>query len=472
MPPPRKGESAKQYYTRTVNELKDIAGAIMQNAPKGAMDVQYVNLANAQKLPSPRECLSGDDKKRDYDLWLVLTYEENATFLFKVKQRDGGSFKLTDTNPEPLPDAARTRALLAEIGQRVVGRAVQAPAVSGEKLHDASRGIIFLYDKSGSMYETDRGAQNRLAVGQRIGEIVAQATQSGAQPIPFAMVVFADDAETLESKPGTKWFETNPAGLQVARARLASALKDMGNTNIEAAFKQVETLIESRKDIERWHVVFLTDGAPTAGTTDYGQITKKVTAALGGKSTLCVIALHGNDPSHTEDAKLAELVRAIMDPTGQSCEITNLKQEGDPEAFRRDVDRIAFLINRSTVRDEAALTCTYDSAANRLECENDKSQPHTLRFGAARKITFVADTTAVPGGKYTATIQNEGLGTSPRTIVLPEGQTSKSLTEPGFHIVLSRSSNHMFLNIGMTSGRMNGDWQIKLSAEATAGGKP
>ncbi len=461
VPPPHlKGQSAAQYYKGTISKLEGIAEAIKQRAP---MEVVPVKLTDPPKIPGPRDC--AHVKKRNYDIWLELTYEENETFLFEVSQRDGTDLKVISVNPDPWPDEARTRALLAEVGAQIIKKSAPPAAVLIEKIRDPNRGIVFLYDKSSSMYETDHRAKNRLAVGQRIGELVAQTAQAGAQPMPFAMVVFSDDAVTIENKPGASWFETTSADLQVAQTRLAAALKDSGNTNIEAAFKEVGRLISARKDIERWHVVFLTDGAPTSGATDYKEITKKVTTALGGKSTLSVIALHGNDPTHTEDAKLAELVRAIMDPTGQSGEIINLKQGDELRDFSSSIDRIAFLINRTTVRDEVALTCAYGPGAKRLECELDKSQPHALRFGAARKVTFIADTTALPAGRCTATIENEGLGARPRTIELPEGQPSKSLTESGFNIVLSRDSDRMFLMIEMTSGRVNGDWQIKLTAE-------
>ena len=462
----QKGQSAAQYYKGTISKLEVIASAIGQKAP---MEVVPIKLAAPPKIPGPRDCANAN--KRNYDIWLELTYEDNETFLFEVSQRDGANLIVVSSNPDPWPDEARTRALLAEVGEKIAGRSVPPTTVPVGKIHAQSRGIVFLYDKSSSMYETDHRAKNRLAVGQMIGEIVAQTVQAGAQPMPFAMVVFSDDAVTIESKPGSSWFETTPADLQVAQTRLVAALKDSGNTNIEAAFKEVGRLIASRKDIERWHVVFLTDGAPTSGATDYKEITKKVTTALGGKSTLSVIALHGNDPTHTEDAMLAELVRAIMDPTGQSGEIINLQQGDDLKAFSSGsrIDRIAFLIDRSTVRDEVALTCTNAPGAKKLECELDKSQPHALRFGAARKVMFIADTASLPGGKYTATLENEGLGTKARTIELPEGQPSERLTEPGFNIVLSRSSDRMFLTIEMTTGQVNGDWQIKLTAEAASG---
>jgi hypothetical protein len=373
-----------------------------------------------------------------------------------------------ESNPEPLPDAAQTRELLAEAGARIVGKSVQVTAAPVQVAGNASRGIVFLYDSSGSMHETDHGARNRLGVGQTIGEIVAQTAQ-----IPFAVVVFADDAEALESKPGSNWFDTTPADLQVAQTRLASAFKDIGNTNIGAAFKQVERLISSRKDVEHWDIVFLTDGAPTAGITDYREIKKLVTAALGGKSTLSVIALHGNDPLHTQSAKLEELAHVTLDGSGHSGKYIPVKIGDDPRAVRSRIEEIALLITRSTIRDETTLLCTHASGTPKVECELDQSQPHALRFGAAQKVTFMVDTTVLPGGKCAATIKNEGLGTEPRTIELPEGQKTATLSDPGFVISLSRSPDRVFLTIEkLAKGRLNGDWQIKLTAEAAAGGAP
>lgn len=476
MPAARKGEVPKQYYQRAIDELKSIADAIARSVSPGTMDVKYIIKAKVPDMPDPRVCAQASEEKRAYDIWLELTYEENETFLYEVSQQDHGDFKTIAINPDPWPDATQTRTQLAAVGQEIVGQGIEGqsaqPApVLVEKTHDPSKGIIFVYDLSGSMWETDPGKRNRLGVGQTIGEFFTHTAEAGDQPIPFAVVVFEDTARTLENKPDSPWFETTPGDLQAARTQLEK-LKDIGNTNIEAAFNEVAHLINSKQDIERWHIVFLTDGAPTAGTTDYRKLTKQITAALGGKSTLSVIALHGNDPSHTEEAKLAELVHTIVSATGQSGELVNLKIGDRLEGFRSSIDKIAFLINGSTVRDEAELQCKYDRGAEQEACELDKSRPHALRFGAAQKVTFIADTTALPGGKCTAKIQNQGLGSAPLTIELPEGQSKGILHKDAFEIVLSRSSDRVFLAIEMTSGRVNGDWQVGLTMDAPTGRKP
>jgi len=460
-------ETPEHYYTRMISELKDIANAIKHNVHNGVvMDVIPILLVKpADILPGPRACGPPEAAKRKYDIWLNLTYKETR-FLYELHQWDGVEFKLLETTPDPLPDATQMRVLLAEAGTRIGQKSVQPIPV--EVRRDVSRGIIFLYDSSGSMQQTDHGARNRLGVGQAIGEIVAQTAH-----VPFAVVVFADSADVLESKPGSSWFDTTPADLQVAQTRLAGAFKDMGNTNIGAAFEKVALLISSRKDIDRWHVVFLTDGEPTAGNTNYAQITKLVTAALGGKSTLSVIALHGNDPLHTQQAKLEELARVTTDGTGQSDEVINLKMGDDPKVFRSRIEKIAFPIIQATVRDESMLLCTQKTGVKKVECELDPSQSHALRFGAAQKVSFVVDTTAFPAGTCTATIENQGLGAKPRTVVLPAGQPRATLSEPGFKIVLSRSSDRVFLVVEkLAKGRLNGDWQIKLTAEAAAGSTP
>lgn len=464
-PPMLKGETAAPYAKRMKSEIEKIANAIKRQLPRGVvMDVVPIIRPNPHILPGPRVCNPTDEENRKYDFWLILTYD-NTSFEYKVSQPDG---LMLETHPDPPPDAAQTRELLAEAGARIVKKSVQVTAAPVQVTENASRGIIFLYDSSGSMQETDHGARNRLGVGHTIGELVAQTEQ-----IPFAVVVFADDAEALESKPGSNWFDTTPADLQVAQTRLASAFKDIGNTNIGAAFKQVGRLISSRKDIEHWHIVFLTDGEPTAGITDYGQIKKLVTAALGGKSTLSVIALHGNDPLHTQSAKLEELARATMDGSGHSGEFIPVRIGDDPRVARSRIEGIAHLITRSTVRDETTLLCTHASGAPKVECELDQRQPHALRFGAAQKVTFIVDTTVLPGGKCTATIKNEGLGTEPRTVELPEGQKTATLSAPGFMITLSRTRDRAFLTIEkLAKGRLNGDWQIKLTAEAAVGGTP
>lgn len=463
-PSPLKNESKAHYQNRMKREIEEIANAIKRDLPRGVvMDVVPIVRTNPEILPGPRACNQTDKEKREYDLWLRLTYDETS-FEYEVYQPDG---LLLETNPDPPPDAAQTRELLAKAGARIVGKSVQVTASPIQVVGNANRGMIFLYDSSSSMYDTDRRAQNRLSVGRKIGEIVAHTAQ-----IPFAVVVFDTGAVALESKPGSNWFDTTQADLQVAQTRLASALKDQGNTNIGAAFEQVERLIKLQAGIEQWHVVFLTDGEPTAGITDYGQITKRVTAALGGKSTLSVIALYGKDPSHTQQAKLEDLVRAVMDGSNRSGEFIPVKMGDDPTAVQSRIEGIAHLINRSTVRAQTTLLCTRPSGVPQVECELDQSQSHALRFGAAQKVTFIADATALPGGKCTATIENAGLGTERRTVELPEGQKAVTRSDPGFTMTLSRLPDHVFLTIErLAKGRLNGDWQIKLTAEDAQGGR-
>ena len=142
------------------------------------------------------------------------------------------------------------------------------------------------------------------------------------------------------------------------------------------------------------------------------------------------------------------------------------------KTFRNSIDSIAYLLSRSTVRDEVGLKCVYNTAGEQVECELDRNQPHALRFGAAQKVMFIADTTALPGGKCTARIENQGLGAAPRTVVLPEGQATASLKEDALQIELSRNSDRLYLTIDVTGGRVNGDWQIKLTMDAPAGAKP
>lgn len=466
LPPSLQGETTAHYSRRMIADIENIADAIKYSLPKGVdMAVDHIILAKEPDiLPGPRACMLVNEKRK-YDIWLVLTYEA-ASFTYQVSQRGGE--EVLEANPEPLPDAARTRALLAEAGARIAGKSVLSTVTPVQVVDSSNRGIIFLYDSSGSMLQTDPGALYRLGVEQRIGEIIAHASKPGEPPIPFAVVVFADRAVALEREPGVPWFETTPDGLDRARTQLGS-VKDIGNTNIGAAFAQVEQLISSRKKIGHWHVVFLTDGEPTAGVTSYAQIKNLVTAALGGKSTLSAIVYHGSDSSR---AGLADLVRATLDGSGHSGEIIDLKVGDTLETVSSSLDRIAFLINQSTVRDEAALICTQVVGAPKMECELDQSRPHALRFGAAQKVTFIVDMAAFPGGRCTVAVENQGLGSEPRTIELPAGRSDATLTDPSFTISLSRSSDRVFLTIDMTKGRLNGDWKIKLTAEAAKGGPP
>lgn len=469
MPEARVGESDKQHYERTMTELKDIARSISQKVRASMMTVEYPILPPGPIPPSPIDC-DKFPQKREYDIWLRLIYmTKDGGFVFDVFKWKGPNLVRFETNPDgngSWPDANETRELLADAGQRIVESKTQStvgPTLFKE-IRNARSGIIFVYDSSGSMNVTDHSAQNRLNVTETIGDILMHTTQVRRQPVPFAVVVFAKDAEVLENTPGSKWFQTTQADLQTARPRLIKALKDNGQTNIGAAFEEVKQLMESRKDIEHWHVVFLTDGVPTAGITDYAELTESIKTDLGGKSTLSAIALNGDEPRHTETAKLAALVDAIQDAAGEHGRITTVKHD-DLARFTSAVEDIAYLIGGLTVRAEEMLKCTYDSSTERTECKVDNSKPHALQFGAARKVKFIADTTALPEGKCAVAISNQGLGTQ-RTLELSEGQQNTVLHDPAFDILLSRSRDKVFLEIEMKTGRVNGDWQIVLTVDA------
>ncbi len=471
-PPPRNGQTKREYYSETITQLKSVAGAIQSKVLGTAMTIKYIILSSGTTFPSPHDCAQASANSDKYDIWLELIYEENETFLFEVSQRAGEDLTVIASNPEPLPDAAKTRALFAELGQRITAtQSHTAGLIPIEDVKRPSKGIIFVYDTSGSMYETDPKARNRLEVSRTIGAILEHNAQNALYSMPFAMVVFADAAKVLEGPAGSKWFQTTRDDFARARVVLAPALLGMGRTNIGAAFAEVGQLISSRTDVERWHVIFFTDGVPTVGITDYHQITRAVATALGGKSTLSVIALHDKDPSHTSDAKLTELVRATLDDTGHAGEIINLTAGDDLKDFQSDLERVAFLVEGSTVRDKVELRCTHDREARTARCEVDRNQTHALRFGAARKVTFIADTTDLPNGTCTATLENQGLGATPRTVQLPEGQQTAALTDAAFKITLLRSSGRVSITIEMLDGRLNGDWQIALEMNAASRSK-
>jgi Mg-chelatase subunit ChlD len=470
MPPPQKGQTAKQYFNDSIQQLKNVAAAFTAKVDAVAVTMDYIVLSSGLRLPSPHDCAQASGSTNTYDVWLELIYDENATFIFEVSQRDGQDLTLAASSPEPSPDATRTRTLLADIGQRIVGpRPRPASPVPLDETRRTNKGIIFVYDTSASMYETDPQARNRLEVSKTIGAILEHNAQNAAHPLPFANVVFADSAQVLDSSPDSKWFQTTHDDFARAQQLLAPALMGMGKTNIGAAFLEVGQLIKSRPDIEHWHVIFFTDGVPTVGITDYHQITQAVGTALAKKSTLSVIALRGRDPAHTEDAKLTELVRATLDDTGQTGEIINLIAGADPRSFQPELERIAFLIDGSTVRDETELKCARELPEQPIRCELDKNQLHALRFGAARKVTFIANTTGLSTGECTAAIENQGLGTGPRTIRLPAGQQSAVLTEAAFRIMLLRGTGRMFVTIEMLDGRLNGDWHITLTLSDATG---
>lgn len=463
MPPPRKGQNAKQYFSDSIEQLKSVAAAFTAKVDAAAVTMDYIVLSSGLRLPSPHDCAQASGSNSTYDVWLELIYDENATFIFEVSQRDGQDLTLAAGSPEPSPDATRARALLADIGQRIVEpRPQPAGPVPLDGTRRTNKGIIFVYDTSGSMYETDPKERNRLEVSKTIGAILEHNAQNAVHPLPFAIVLFADGAKVLDSSPDSKWFQTTHDDFARAQQLLAPALKGMGRTNIGAAFLEVGQLINSRTDIEHWHVILFTDGVPTIGITDYRQITQAVSAALARKSTLSVIALHGNDPTHTADAKLSELVRATLDDTGQTGEIINLIAGADPRSFQTELEQIAFLIDDSTVRDQTELKCARGLQEQRLRCALDQNQVHALRFGAARKVTFIANTAGLSTGECTATIENQGLGTGPRTIQLPAGQQSAVLSDAAFKITLLRGTGRMSVTIEMLNGRLNGDWQIAL----------
>ena len=85
-------------------------------------------------------------------------------------------------------------------------------------------------------------------------------------------------------------------------------------------------------------------------------------------------------------------------------------------------------------------------------------------------MTFIANATGLPDGGCIATIQNQGLGSGPRTVQLPEGQQGVVLADTRFKITLSRGNGRISLTIEMLDGRLNGDWQIALTMSGATGG--
>lgn len=468
-PPRSSNETDVTYRRRMIGELTAIADTIHQNINSAIFRVSYFTGAqsgNGLGMQDPNECVI-NPAKDSFDMWFTLVFKPGGLYAWRVEVKINGEFHTVDTSRVPLPSEARTRALLPDIGLRVAqGSWPQAPSPSPRRTR---AGVIFVYDASSSTYQSDPDAWNRRNVTTRIAEILAGLSFSQAAP-PFSVVTFADRANVLERSPGSPWFAAVPADLQLLGAQLAPALKAKGLTNISAAFDAVDKLIKSRTDIDYWHIILFTDGVPTSGIRNYAELTALVKATLTGKSTLSIVELYSQQQSQTTIRDLRGLVDAIMDDAGNSGDVIGLRAQTDLRQSYGAIDRIAYLIRDSTIRDETSLNCKYDPGSDTAQCALDNSKVHALRLGTTHRVTFVIDTGVLTGRVCTATIRNQRI-TSDWSVVLPHNQDVATMTESAFKITLRRGDGRIYITVDAGTVSLNGDWQLALSLGAASAGR-
>jgi Ca-activated chloride channel family protein len=190
---------------------------------------------------------------RQGDRAATLSYEEGAsglqdlTLLFSLRE-------------DPL-----AAGLLAyrEPGEDGTFMLTLSPKVEEDGAKAAPKDVVFVVDRSGSMQEGGKMEQARKALQYCVSRLNPQDR--------FGIVDFATDWNALSER-------LLPADAeQKARAkRYIERMEAAGGTNIEAGLGEGLKLL-SRAEGRVPMIFFLTDGVPTVGQTDVGQILKKAT---------------------------------------------------------------------------------------------------------------------------------------------------------------------------------------------------
>jgi hypothetical protein len=489
--PATANESFDAQLKRTRTELKSITDAVgvgarskLQNAPD-AIQVESSpawDLPDAA-LPAPRVC-SAPGRRSLYDAWVFVNHQKDGRYLFTVERVTTG--EIVASNPQdPLPDAAKARALLQLAGQHIVGpEAVVAPipqqSLPAIEAVEAVPGIVFLVDRSFSNsdekdnpkfrnaegWKSDPHAKNRLAVFSRIVEAVGQRAAGTGSASPYAVISFGDAASVLTSG-GAHWFRcTDP--VDPVRRALAIALTDDQQTNLGDAIAKAGLLMAERPEVKTWHVILMSDGQPTVGVLDKG-LTEAAGKAFQGKATLSAFSLFASQHrAYANEVLMQGMVQNVADGAGRRGLLVSVRNDVAPQTWFSRADEVALLISRSTVRTTFRVPCT--GSAGVLRCEVRSKQDDRVRLGALKEAMFVFGAAGFTRGKCQISLTNQGLPGGFSSIDLPEGQQEQERNEHGVVVKVRRGEDRIYLHLRSASESLNGDWGV--SVLLGAGGTP
>jgi len=163
--------------------------------------------------------------------------------------------------------------------------------------HVASKDLVVVLDHSGSMAQNGKMDQAKEALRQVLGSLGVEDR--------FNVVTFCDSVDTVFAK-------LTAAGKEkVAEAVEAlDRLSPTGGTNIDEALTMAMGMFE--KDDRPGYVLFLTDGIPTVGERNEGQIVKNITKANAAKVRLFALGV-GYDVNVKLIDKLVDVNRGVSD---------------------------------------------------------------------------------------------------------------------------------------------------------------
>ncbi|HTL30108.1 MAG TPA: VIT and VWA domain-containing protein, partial [Tepidisphaeraceae bacterium] len=173
-------------------------------------------------------------------------------------------------------------------------------ASPGAELGDGkttAKDIVFVLDTSGSMADRGKLEQAKKALNFCLANL--------NEDDRFNIVRFSTEAETLMSEL------EHPTKERIDRARdFIKGLKPTGGTAIDEALATALKCRQAGDDSKTrpFLIVFLTDGAPTVGTTDEDQIVKRATDRAEGARIFCFGI--GNDVNTHLLDRVADATRA------------------------------------------------------------------------------------------------------------------------------------------------------------------
>jgi len=161
----------------------------------------------------------------------------------------------------------------------------------------ASKDVVIVLDHSGSMAQHGKIDQAKEALRQVLGSLGTEDR--------FNVVTFCDSVDTVFGK-------LTPAGKEKVSEAVDALdrLNPTGGTNIDEALTAAMGMFEA--DERPGYVLFLTDGLPTVGERNEGQIVKNVEKANGGKVRLFALGV-GYDVNARLIDKLVATNRGVSD---------------------------------------------------------------------------------------------------------------------------------------------------------------
>ena len=302
---------------------------------KEELNATVVNVADLANMPDTL------DELRDFDEVVLLNVSNaqlpegfDALLLEYVETVGGGLFTICGNTADSTQDNWTANAYTREdMYNKIYQKLLPVEIVE----YTAPVGVIVIVDASGSMMQGGGAGGNDRYTGSKLNYAMdgARACLDALTERDYVGVMTLSDSytEALTLTPRTQRDKILASIAKIEHSIIDGSLKT-GGTIFSAAMERAGKALGARSDLEKKHIIIVTDGEPSSNDTALYEYWAKQNAALG--ITLTVI---GVDSSSSAQSTMKNLVTlAGGDPSKNFINVAPSEVENLPTLMREQLE--------------------------------------------------------------------------------------------------------------------------------------